>query len=94
VDSLATEAGSLPQDPRLDPPVCRGIETRRCDTLRRRRDLGALALAGVGVIVFLVVLVITARPGGHTANALELAVQILVVAGAVLLVAGRMTRRG
>jgi hypothetical protein len=62
--------------------------------LRRRRDLGAIALAGVGVFVFLIVLVITVRPGGHTANALELGVQILVVAGAVLLVAVRVMRSG
>jgi hypothetical protein len=52
-----------------------------------------LALAGIGVSVFLVVLVITARPGGHAANAVELAIQILVVAVAVLLVAGRIVRR-
>jgi hypothetical protein len=61
--------------------------------LRRRRDLGVLALAGVGVSVFLVVLVITARPGGHTANAVEVAIQILVVGVAVLLVASRIVRR-
>ena len=61
--------------------------------MRRRRDLGVLALAGVGVSVFLVVLVITARPGGHTANAVEVAIQILVVGVAVLLVASRIVRR-
>ena len=52
-----------------------------------------IALAGAGVFVFLVVLVITARPGGHPANAVELAIQILVLGGAVLLVAGRIVRR-
>ena len=61
--------------------------------MRGRRDLSVLALAGIGVSVFLVVLVITARPGGHAANAVELAIQILVVAVAVLLVAGRIVRR-
>jgi hypothetical protein len=61
--------------------------------LRGRRDLGVLALAGVGVSVFLVVLVITARPGGHTANAVEIAIQILVVGVALLLVASRIVRR-
>jgi hypothetical protein len=61
--------------------------------LRGRRDLGVLALAGVGVSVFLFVLVITARPGGHTANAVEIAIQILVVGVAVLLVASRIVRR-
>ena len=66
-------------------------EARR--PLRGHSGLGALALAGAGVFVFLVVLVITARPGGHPANAVELAIQILVVAGAVLLVAGRIVRR-
>lgn len=54
---------------------------------------GALALAGVGVFVFVVVLVVSAQPAGHTAGALELAIQILVLAGAVLLVAGRIVRR-
>jgi len=61
--------------------------------LRWRRDLGVLALAGVGVCVFLFVLVIAARPGGHTANAVEIAIQILVVGVAVLLVASRIVRR-
>jgi hypothetical protein len=93
MDAHAPAAGSLHQDTWLGPPICGGLKASGTETLRGRSGLGVLALAGGGVFVFLVVLVITARPGGHTANAVELAIQILVLAGAVVLVAGRIVRR-
>src|SRR6202171_3708650 len=78
MDSIAPAPGSLPQNAGFAPPLRCGIENAGSHTLRGRRDLDAYALAGLGVIVFLVVLVITAQPGGHTATALELAIEILV----------------
>jgi hypothetical protein len=51
----------------------------------------------VGVLIvislaFLVAMIVTSGPGGHHASAVELTVQVIVVVGAFVLVAGRVAR--
>jgi hypothetical protein len=61
-------------------------------TLRARRPvLVAVALFGL-LIGFIVALVIGAAPGGH-ATAVEWTIQVLVLVGAVFLLAGPRARR-
>lgn len=57
----------------------------------RRPVLIAVALVGL-LIGFLVALVIGTAPGGH-ATAVEWTIQVLVLVGAVFLLAGRGGRR-
>jgi hypothetical protein len=85
-------------------PLVRTARLRRAETagpgstLRARRPvLSAIALFGllIGFLVALVALlalISDTAPGGN-ATAIELMIQILVLVGAVLLLAGRMARR-
>lgn len=58
----------------------------------RRPMLGAIAFAGL-VAGVLVASVIGSGPGGHSPGVLELTIQLLILGGAVLLIAGRVRRR-
>ncbi|MHB8590137.1 MAG: hypothetical protein ACYDA0_15035 [Candidatus Dormibacteraceae bacterium] len=60
--------------------------------MRARHVLGALAIAGL-LVCLLVALIIGSGPGGHQANAIEWTIQVLVLAGALLMLASRMRRR-
>ena len=59
--------------------------------MRRRPVLGALALIGVAA-AFLVAIVIASAPGGHQATAVAWMIQILILFGAFLMLAGRAAR--
>jgi hypothetical protein len=50
------------------------------------------AVIGGAALAFLIPLVLGATPGGHRAGAVELTIQVLVLVGAFLLVAGRVAR--
>ena len=59
--------------------------------MRRHRVLGALALVGLAA-AFLVAIVLGSAPGGHKAIAVEWTIQVLILFGAFLMVAGRAAR--
>jgi len=73
------------------------IAPRRRDTtlgpvsVRLRPLLGALAVIGVAA-AFLVAIFIGAAPGGHQATAVAWTIQILILFGAILMLAGRAAR--
>ena len=54
-----------------------------------RRRVGVLIVIS---LAFLVAMIVTSGPGGHHASALELTVQVIVLVGAFVLVAGRVAR--
>lgn len=58
----------------------------------RKGPLAVAVVIGGLAIAILVALVFVATPGGHHAGAVELAIQVLVLVGALLLVAGRVAR--
>jgi hypothetical protein len=59
--------------------------------VRRRPLLGALAFIGLAA-AFLVALVLGSAPGGYQATAVEWTIQVLILVGALLMVAGRAAR--
>ena len=59
--------------------------------MRLRPALGALAVIGVAA-AFLVAIVIGSAPGGHQATAVAWTIQILILLGAILMLAGRAAR--
>jgi hypothetical protein len=58
----------------------------------RKGPLAVAVVIGGLAIAFLVALVFGATPSGHHAGAVELAIQVLVLVGALLLVASRVAR--
>ncbi len=61
--------------------------------MHRRPLLVAIAFAGL-VVGVLVASVIGSAPGGHQPGAVEWIIQVVVLLGAALLVAGRVRRKG
>lgn len=61
--------------------------------MRRRPLMIALAFAAFLAAV-LVVSLLGSAPGGHRPGGLELAIQLVVVAVAIVLIAGAVRRRG
>ena len=59
--------------------------------MRRHPLLGALAAVGLAAAL-LVGLVLGSAPGGHQATAVEWTIQVLILFGAFLMVAGRAAR--
>jgi hypothetical protein len=59
--------------------------------VRRHPLLGALAVVGLAAAL-LVGLVLGSAPGGHQATAVEWTIQVLILFGAFLMVAGRAAR--
>jgi hypothetical protein len=58
----------------------------------RKGPLVVAVITGGLAVTFLVALVLGVTQGGHQAGAVELAIQVLVLVGAFLLVAGRVAR--
>jgi len=59
--------------------------------VRRHPLFGAVALVGVAA-AFLVAIVLASAPGGHRATAVAWTIQVLILVGALLMVAGRAAR--
>jgi hypothetical protein len=59
--------------------------------VRRHPLLGALAVVGLAAAL-LVGLILGSAPGGHQATAVEWTIQVLILFGAFLMVAGRAAR--
>ena len=59
--------------------------------MRARPVLGVLAI--FGLVAGLMVALVIGGPGGHQATAIEWIIQVLVLLGAVFLLASRMRRR-
>jgi hypothetical protein len=89
VDAIAPPSGSVHQEPCCPPPP--GGLVSRTFSLRRPHLLGALAFIGLAA-AFVVAMVLGSAPGGHQATAVEWTVEILILVGAFLMVAGRAAR--
>jgi len=62
--------------------------------MRRRPLVGALAFGAFLAAVLAVSFVASAGPGARTPTGLELAIQLVIVAAAVVLIASAIRRRG
>ena len=90
MDAPAPAPGSVHQESCFT-PYAGGVSLADGSSLRRRPLLGALALVGLAA-AFLVAFVLGSAPGGHRATAVEWTIQVLILFGAFLMLAGRAAR--
>ena len=62
--------------------------------MRRRPLVGALAFAAFLAAVLAISFIGSAAPGARTPSGLELTIQLVIVAAAILLIASAIRRRG